>query len=463
MADSISGTTQSSTDAIVAAYKKTQQASLDTLAQKKTTLEKRQVFFNSLRTYVDSLAGSITPFTDSTQSLSKFQSRKVVSSDVSVATVSASSTATAGINTLKVDRLASGDILASDRKTLSNASGYTAGTKSFDLIVDGKTTTVSVDFDGTEDNAAALTKISDAINNTADVNVTAGFLKDTTTTGRLTLSSKTTGTDNRITFADPDNVLSQIGLTSALTADPTNRTVFTSTTVGYLKSDSSQLDSQFKINGIDVTRGTNTVSDVLAGLTITLLKAQDASADPLTLTTSVDEQGVNSNIVPLLDNLNKVFEQLNAGSQDYKDDYAIRSFRSNLRQVSSTRFEAGSLKYLSDVGITADDNGKLSVTDTAKLKSAISSNPADVAKLFEEFSKKLDSTLGGLLGDDGLIQARTSSISSQIKGISSRSDALQKRIDGQGEALRKQYEVIMGLYIKAQQQFTMIGGLSSSS
>lgn len=464
MSDLISATgTGSSTDAIVEAYKKTQQPALNTLTEKRTVLEKRQVFFNSLRTSLDSLAGSVPSFTNSTQSLSKFQSRKAVSSDTSVATVTASSTATTGVNTLKVNRLASGDILASDRKALSDASGYTAGTKSFDLILDGKTTTVSVTFDGTEDNSSALTKIADAINSTTDVGITAGFLKDTTTTGRLTLASKTSGTDNRITFADPDNVLSSLGITAALTADPSNRTAFTASTAGYLKADSSQLAAHFQINGIDVTRGTNSVSDVLEGLTITLLKAQDAAADPLSVTTSVDEQGVNTNVVPLLDNFNKVIEHLNSGAQNYKDDYAIRSFRSNFRQISSSRFEAGSLKYLSDVGITADDNGKLSVSDLTKLKDAITNKPEDVAKLFEGFAKSLDSSLQGFLGEDGLIQARTTSISSQIKGIKSRSDSLTKRIDNQAESLRKQYQVMMELYIKAQQQFTLIGGLPTSA
>ncbi len=458
--NSVSGS--STTDAVVEAYKKTQQQPIDTLKQRKAVLEKRQVFFTSLRTKLESLSSTTSAFTDSTASLSKFRTKKAVSSDTSVASVSATATAAVGVQTLKVDRLASSDILASDRKTLADASGYTAGTKSFDITANGTTKTVSVEFDGTENNETALAKISNAINNTADIGVTAGFIKDTSTTGRLTFSSKSSGADNRISFSDPDNVLSQVGITNALTADPSNRTVFTASNAGYLRADSSELDSKFQLNSIEIVRSSNSVSDVVEGLTITLTKAQDAASQPISLTTSADEQGAISNASPLLDSFNWVVAQLNDESATYKDDFAIRSFRSNLRQVSSSQFD-GKYKYLSDVGITADDNGKLAISDSSKFRDAVTNNSEDVAKLFGQFADKINSTIGSLIGDNGLIGSRSTSISSQIKSVSSRTTELEKRVDAQGESLRKQYETVLSLYIKAQQQFSLIGGLSSSS
>lgn len=464
MADSLSsllGGGQRSTDALVEAYKRTQQQPIQALKSKRSTLEARQVFFTSLRSKIESLNSSVSSFTDSTESLSKFQSRKATSSDVSVATATASANAISGLNTLKVERLAANDVLASDQKTLSDASGYTAGTKSFDISINGTSQTVSVTFDGTEDNEAALAKVADAINNTSDIGVTAGFLKDTATTGRLTLTSKTTGGDNRIAFTDTDNVLSQVGITAALTADPANRTAFTSASAGYLNTDSSSLDAKFQINGIDVVRGSNTVSDALSGVTITLLKAQEVTAQPISITTLVDEQGVSSNIAPVLKSFNDVVNQLNNESTKFRDDFAVRSFRSNLRQVASSEFNAGTLRYLSDIGITADDNGNLSVSNTDRLKTAVTDKPEDVAKLFEEFSKKIDASLTGLLGEDGLITARSTSISSQITSINSRTSNLEKRVDSQAEALRKQYASLLQLSITAQQQFSLIGGLSA--
>lgn len=465
MADALSsllGGSQRPTDALVEAYKRTQQQPIQTLKTKKATLETRQTFFTSLRSKLESLSSSVSLFSDSTQSLSKFQARKAVSSDTSVATVSASADAIAGLNTLKVQQLAANDVLASDRTILADASGYTAGTKQFDISIGGTATTVSVTFDGTENNETALTKIADAINGTTDIGVTAGFLKDTSTTGRLTLTSKTTGGDNRIAFTDTDGVLSQVGITAALTADSENRTAFTSTSAGYLQSASSNLDAKFQINGIDVVRSSNTVSDALNGITITLLKTQDSTAQPLSITTSVDEQGVSSNINPLLQSFNGVINQLNNESSKFKDDFAVRSFRSSLRQTASNEFNAGTLKYLSDVGITADDNGNLVVSNLDRLKTAITDHPDDVATLFQEFAKKVDSSLTGLLGEDGLISARSTSITSQIKSINTRTSELEKRVDSQAESLRKQYESVLQLSIVAEQQFTLIGGLSSS-
>lgn len=458
---SLSGSSStSSLDSLVSAYKKTQQEPIDKLKERKTALEKRQVFFTSLRTKLESLSSSASNFADSTSSLSKFLTKKASSSDTSIATVSASSSAALGSNTLKVNRLASSDLLVSDRTTLADSAGYTAGTKTFDITANGTTKTVSVTFDGTETKEKALSLISSAINSTTDIGVTAGVVRDTSSTGRLTLSAKSSGTNNSISFSDPDGVLSQLGISGALNADANNRTVFSSTTAGYLRSNSSELNASFQINGIDVVRGSNTISDVVDGLTITLSKAQDASADPITLTTSADEQGAVSNVSPLLDSLNWVIAQLNDEATTYKDDFAMRSFRSSIRQISSSEFE-GTYKYLSDVGITADDNGKLSVSNSKKFRDAVTNNPADVAKLFDGFSDKITATVGNLLGDNGLISSRSTSISSQIKSIGTRTTELEKRVDNQADSLRKQYETVMSLYIKAQQQFTLISSSSS--
>ncbi len=193
-----SSTSQS--DILVEAYKQTQQSKIDALDDKQADLEKRSVFYTSLNSRINSLVSTLDKFqADDVES--KFVTRQVSNSDTSVLSVSADGDAIIGLNTVKVNRLATNDVLITERQTLSDEFGL-SGTKNFTISVKDRDFDVSVEFDGTETVEEALKKITNAVNdigyededgNDQKITLSASLIKDTNTTGRITFTSKEAG------------------------------------------------------------------------------------------------------------------------------------------------------------------------------------------------------------------------------------------------------------------------------
>lgn len=453
---STTNTSQTQADLLVEAFKRTQSAQVDRLKERKSTLEKKSTFFATLNSKINTLASYIDKFSAASAS-TLFVTRSVTSSDSTIVSATATSEALVGLNSVKVNRLASNDILISARLNASDPFSVTGSNLTFKI--NGKDVTVSIDSGST--NEQALSKIATAINNTSDVNVTASTVKDTSSTIRLTITAKNTGTENKITFDDNGSgVLNALGFSNV---DP-NAVVRTPTQSGneyahYKIADSTQLDSESEVNGILVTRGSNSLSDVIQGLTITLLKAQDASAQPITLTTEVDSTAVQNLIKPLLDSYNDILQYLDANKSVLKDEPLIRNLGSNLRVISSqaiTSAQSGNPQYLYEIGIKASSNGTLAFYDTTKLTDALKSDAQKVSDLFtssDSFVAKINNTISLLKGDSGYITTKTTNVRNQIDQVQKRIAELETKIDIQAENYRKEYIRTLEIYLKAQQQY----------
>lgn len=459
MLSSLTSTTSSSqtqADLLVEAFKRTQSAQVDRLKERKSTLEKKSTFFATLNSKISTLVSYIDKFSAVSAS-SLFITRSVTSSDSTTVSATATSEALVGLNSVKVNRLASNDILIGARMNTNDTFSVTGSNLVFKI--NGKDVTVNIDAGST--NEQALSRIATAINNTTDVNVTASTVKDTSSTIRLTITAKNTGTENKITFDDNSSgVLNALGFSNV---DP-NATVRTPTQSGneyahYKIADSTQLDSESEVNGILVTRSSNSLSDVIQGLTITLLKAQDASAQPVTLTTDVDSTAVQNLIKPLLDAYNDILQYLDSNRSILKDEPLIRNLGSNLRVLSSqavTSAQSGNPQYLYEIGIKANSNGLLAFYDTTKLTDALKSDVQKVSDLFtssDSFAAKINNTISLLKGDTGYITTKTTNVRSQIDQMQKRIADLETKIDIQAENYRKEYIRTLEIYLKAQQQY----------
>lgn len=468
MLGSLTSTTSSSqtqADLLVEAFKRTQSAQVDRLKERKTTLEKKSSFFATLNSKIGTLVSYLDKFS-STSSSTLFVTRSVTSSDSSVVSATATSDALVGINSVKVNRLASNDILITSRLNASDTFSVTGSNLTFKI--NGKDVTVNIDSGST--NEQALNTVATAINNTADINATASVVKDTSSTLRLTITAKNTGTENKITFDDNGSgVLNALGLNNV---DP-NATVRTPTQSGneyahYKIADSSQLDSESEINGILVTRGSNSLSDVIQGLTITLLKTQESSAQPIALTTDVDTTAVQNIIQPLLDSYNDILQYLDSNKSILKDEPLVRNLGSNLRVLSSqtiTSAQSGNPQYLYEIGIKASSTGTLSFYDATKLTDALKSDPQKVSDLFtssDSFVAKIDNVISLLKGDSGYITTKTTNVRNQIDEVQKRITELETKIDIQAENYRKEYIRTLEIYLKAQQQYNNFYTTSSA-
>lgn len=456
---------QSSSDLLIESFRRTKQPDIDSLQSKQSTLENRQVFLNRFRTQLETLSARADVFF-ADDAASTFNTKKVTVSDNSVLTATAEGGALLGIGTVKVDRLATNDILISSRKNLSDAYAFAGTTKT--ITVNSISTDVA--FDSTDTNETAFAKIATAINANSSSTVSASVVKDTSSTLRLTFTSKTTGTTNQVNFTDGE-VLGELGITTAsISPNTATRAQSTTTNAGYRLVNVNDLDSQIQINGVQVTRATNTFSDVLTGVSINLQKIQSADDVPVTLTTTVDTDKLASTVIqPFLDSFNNTIRYLKQDPATLRSDSSIRSVYSKLRSLISepiTSAGDGNPKYLTDIGIKIGADGTLSVSDRTTLQGFLESNPQKISNLFttvDSFAAKAKSAISTLLGSDGLISTRNTSLQSQIKVVSNRKLTLQKRVDTQANSLRKEYENMQKNYLKAQNQFSLLSGFPTST
>ncbi|MEK7414850.1 MAG: flagellar filament capping protein FliD, partial [Planctomycetota bacterium] len=354
-----------------------------------------------------SVKGALSSFQTSTQSLSSasnFQPLKATPSDATVFSASATSIAVAGTYSLEVTSLAQAQKLVA-----------TGQTSSADAIGAGASTTVTFDFgtisggtfnagtgkytgaafasngDGTtsitiDSGNNSLQGIRDAIN-TAQMDVTATIINDGSGTPyRLALSSDSNGVSNSMKIT----VSGDATVSSLLAHDPAGTQNLAQTVTAQ--------NADFKVNGVTVSKTSNTVSDVIQGVTLTLSKV---TTSPATLMVARDTTAVSSSITSFVKAYNDLAATLknvsayDAASQKgaiLQGDSTVRSLQSQLRSMLSTPVvgTSGELTTLSDVGVTFQKDGTLKL-DQTKLDSVMASNFSDIASLFAAVGKGTDS------------------------------------------------------------------------
>jgi flagellar hook-associated protein 2 len=361
-----------------------------------------------------SLKGALSAFQSSVSSLSgvaKFQALSAVSADLTIYTASASSAAVAGSYSIEVTQLAQAHKLASSAFTNTTDSvgtgtltfqfgTYSGGVFTVNSAKAAQTVTVS-------SSQNTLAGIRDAVN-AAKVGVTATILNDGTG-NRLVFTSGDTGAANslKITVADTSDGSNtdNAGL-SRLAYDPTG-------TLGNGKNLTETLVAQNALLNVDgitgISKASNTVTDVVQGVTLTLLK-KSAAGVSTTLTVSRDTSSVQSavaNFVKAYNDLNKAvtdltkYDAATKKSAVLQGDNSARSIIARVRQQLNKTLTGltGSYTTLSQIGISFQTNGTLAF-DAAKLQTAIDTNFNDIAGLFANIGKPSDSLINYLSATD---------------------------------------------------------------
>jgi len=457
----------SQTDMLVEAFRGTKQPQLDTLKQKKTDLERRLSFFNLLNTRLSSLNSALDKFT-ATNANDNFFKKTVSSSNADVLSASSSTGSLLGTNSVKVERLASNDMLISSRLNLTDEFGQ-SGSKAINIKVGDETKTISVEFTGEETNEQAMRMIVKAINSTEDVNVQASFVKDTDSTGRISFTASNTGKSNSIEITGSDMLLTLGVRADQVNAGSDNRTLVNGASAGYKLANTDDLNSKISLNGIEVVRNSNSVEDALEGVTLNLNKIQAEEDSPVVLKTDIDTAGVETFINDILKGFNDLLTHVQSSKPIMRSDSGISSLQTTLRGLSSSAVSStlgeDSPRYLMEIGITVQDDGTLKLTDKDKLTSVLNDNPQKVADLFtsqDGFIAKIQNTIANLEGDSGLVKLRNKSINEQIDDVKNKTVTMQSRIDSQAESLRKEYNTYLKTFYEAQSQYNLLMTMPTS-
>lgn len=370
-------------------------------------LDIKEASYQAKLSAYSSVKGAVSSFQSALQSLSNaanFQPLKATPSDATVFSASAASTAVAGTYTLEVSSLAQAQKLAAAGQSSSTAAIGTGISTivTFDFgTISGGTfdsgtghysgATFTSNGDGThsitiDSSNNSLQGIRDAIN-AAGMGVTATIINDGSGTPyRLALSANNNGISNSMKIT----VSGDAAVDSLLAHDPAGTQNLAETVTAQ--------NAGFKVNGVAVSKTSNTVSDVIQGVTLTLNKV---TASPETLTIARDTAAVSSSIGGFVKAYNdlattlKNFTAYDAASQKgaiLQGDSTVRSLQSQMRNILITPITgtSGALTTLSDVGVAFQKDGSLAVNQT-RLDSVMASNFSDIASLFATVGKATDS------------------------------------------------------------------------
>ncbi|XOZ33851.1 flagellar filament capping protein FliD [Halomonadaceae bacterium KBTZ08] len=347
------------------------------LNQEKKETEAKISAFGKVRSAVTDLRQPMSELgsPDATRAFSADTSGSSVS--VSVDSANASS----GSYSLDVQQLAQSQSLASG--TFSDTDSTSVGQGSLTIQTGDQSTTIDVD--GSND---TLQGLANSINE-SDAGVSAGIV-DTGSGYRLTLSANQSGTANGATVSVSDadgNNTDNAGLSQFAFNDNAKN----------LDETVAAQDARLSVNGIDVTRSSNSVEGVVDGLTFQLQDTGTTSVD-----VSQDTGAVADKVQAFVDKFNafkSTVNDLTAYSQEdggslLTGDATIRNIENQIKNELNQvvpGLENASVRSLSDVGISTNfENGKLEF-DAQKFKEQLKANPDDVTALFAEQGRTTDS------------------------------------------------------------------------
>lgn len=370
-----------------------------------TLLDGKEAAFQAKLSAYGSLKGAVSSFQTAVKglsTLSKFQSLVATPSDKTIFTASAVSTAHAGTHSLEVTQLAQVQKLATVGQ-LNTTSVIGNGTLTFDFgtisggsfdsgtgkytgatFTSNATGTKTVTIDSSNN---SLTGIRDAIN-TANIGVTASIVNDgSASPNRLSLSSDNTGLKNSMKVT----VSGDAALSNLMAHDPAGTQNLSQTVTAQ--------DAAFKVDGISVSKSSNTVTDAIQGVTLNLLKTNSGSSATLDVTKdSAAVSGSVSAFVSAYNEVNKVIDNLTSFDATtqiaglLQGDSSTNLIQNRIRRTVGGTITSlsGSLTKLSDIGVSFQKNGTLSL-DAGKLQTAIDNNFNDIAGLFADMGKTSDS------------------------------------------------------------------------
>lgn len=460
------------TDSIISRLLQIEAIPIRRLERRQAELQARMDLYGQLRSRLSGLSSAASALNSPTS----YMAVQGTSSDSSVANVSVSTGAPAGVFTLAVKKLAQAHKIASDAQASAGQPLDLSGT----FVVNGR----AIEVAATDSLSAIATKI-----NGAGAGVVASVIDGGTNNAYLTITSAKTGADRKVQLGDlgSDSVLATLGLVSGAATvrkpipngaagfdfssaaaslasllgtsglapgtvgigdgsididesdtlisiaekinDPGNGTGVMATVVsstidgevryrleivgpsgtpaftddggwlqalgilqrGYKNQTISAQDAEFSIDGVNLTSTSNTITSVVSGATITLLKADADNPPTTTITISRDTDAVKRTVSDLMGAYNAMIDFIRRNSQFdsetfrsgflFGDPVALQA-ESMISALIFDRVEGleGPYTSLADIGFGFDENGLLTL-DEATLATAIATNLDAVQKL----------------------------------------------------------------------------------
>ena len=212
--------------------------------------------------------------------------------------------------------------------------------------------------------------------------------------------------DDTFTLALKSNEGKENALRISATENPSGSGLskIDNTTTNASKQKVAGTDASLVVDGISLTRASNTITDLFDGYTVNLVSTTSSSAN---LTASVDNASATSNLQKFIDSINTLKKLLSdktfRGDPSLEkgalaDDTVIKNLKKQIDSLTTsplTGFGATNV-YLSNLGVRTERDGQLSLNTTI-LEQELKDNPSSLDAIFNSMYSS-DSTLLSVSG-----------------------------------------------------------------
>ncbi|NDO82010.1 hypothetical protein CJP72_14920 [Citrobacter sp. NCU1] len=318
------------------------------------------------------------------------------------ATVSTGAGAIPGHHELYVEQVAKAQ---QESLNFGTSGNVPAGTLTIDGT-DADGNPISLVIDTSTLNPPTVESLSNAINAQGDdLGVSASVLKDDTGNYNLVVTSDDTGVDNGFTISFSDPSVTQKTLSQAQNA-----------IVWYGGQNT----------GIRYESQSNTISDMIPGVTINVTQPGELTIDVIP-----DTEAITADVQAFVDSYNAMIDvfttHVNTPEGALYANGSARGIQNSIKQTFYTVSPDGMM--MANYGITSDPyTGKLTL-DTEELQTALTENPEDVAALFKDVATQIDDLVYTYTATSGTIYNAQQSLDKEKASIQSDMDALDRRMD----------------------------------
>lgn len=383
-----------------------------------TALETRQAGFKAQLTSLGKLTSQANTLRQAAEDLAESTVGDTVTAATTDATavgVSTGSGAVAGRYDVVVQELARAQTTAStttlpDSNTTIAATGGT-------LDIGGVTVTLS--------GSVTLQELADTINDTADIPVTASVVQAGAGAYRLVLTGKNTGADASFSVTN--------GLTGSTLAFGANAVDAT--------------DASILVNNVQTVSATNTFSNAIPGVTLTVLKKDPAETIGINVTSS--PAALKTRLDSFVKSFNDVIgffndqqaAQIKGDAGSLARDPMVRQIRTQLRSALTAAYGTGDVDRLSQIGVEFTLSGTLKL-NTSKFEKALTDDPQSVLGLLagdDGAFAGIVSTLEVYTNTDGLLKTGKDRLTQQVRALDAQLFQAQDRLAVQRQTLQQEY------------------------
>jgi flagellar hook-associated protein 2 len=320
----------------------------------------------------------------------------------------------------------------STQKFDSAASRVTVG--EYDLVVDGKSFKFTLLPDATLSDIAGAIQATGAPVQASIVNTGNGV--------QLSIIGNNTGITNGV--AVPDQL--------RLTPPPVDPADAAATQPAFAVTQPAQ-NAALKVNGVDITRTSNTISDVIPGVT---LNANNVGSVE-TFEVGRDPSGVSDKVKAFVDAYNTLRRTVNnqvdvAGGTDtaqlLTNDPVVRRLARQMNDMLRIEVGGGSIRSLASLGVNISRTGTLEFNE-GKLKTTLIVNPGGVTDFLSGkngFATKARSAISAFANPlSGSLTKRTFELSDEVAKIEKERAAADLKVEAFRERLVRQFAALQSV------------------